>query len=147
MPLFKHQKTVSYSPKQMFDLVMDIESYPQFLPWCIDAKIIQILSQNGLIADVVMKFNIFTQKHRSKITTINDNNSYTINIESVSEVFEYLNSKWIFNPIVSGTDINFYMDFKFKSFVFQNLINILLKQVSSQIISKFEERARSIYHI
>jgi len=149
MSHFECRKILSYTPEEMFDLVVDIESYPEFLPWCADAKIIDRSSKavynEVLSADLTIKFNIMTQKYRSIITTKKDQDSYIIKIQSQHSVFEYLDSKWILGKHGSGSDVSFSTDFKFKSDFFQELIALFFEQVSVKIISKFEERAKKIY--
>ena len=94
MKQFECQRFINYKPRQIFDLIMDIEKYPQFLNWCNQAKIITIISDDGqnkeLIADLTIKFGIFMQKYSSKVTTASDNDTYIINIESQQEIFDYL---------------------------------------------------------
>ncbi len=149
MPRFECRKILSYTPEEMFDLIVDIESYPEFLPWCADAKIIDRSSKEVysqvLSADLTIKFNIMTQKYRSIITTKQDQDGYIIKIQSRHSVFEYLDSKWILSKQGSGSNVSFLIDFKFKSDLFQELIALFFEQVSVKIISKFEERAKKIY--
>ena len=67
MPSHKEIKILSYSANRMFDLVMDVESYPKFLPWCLAAKITNRFSDNHLNADLVINFKGFSQKYSSDI--------------------------------------------------------------------------------
>jgi coenzyme Q-binding protein COQ10 len=148
MPHFKFNKLVDYTPKQMFDLVMDIESYPEFLPWCLNAKIIEI-NNSEIIADLTIKFNILTQAYRSKISTLQNTDLCVINIESTQGIFEYLKSEWIFEMDHSSgepkTKITYSVNFKFKSLLFQKLVNVFFENISKKVISKFEARAKQIY--
>jgi coenzyme Q-binding protein COQ10 len=142
---FEHKKFVNYTAKQMFDLVSDVESYPEFLPWCSDAKIIQKLENSRFIADLTVRFNIFMQKYRSNVVVKSEGGIYFISVESVNGVFETLKCLWVFTPNESGADIRFEVDLEFKSSLFQELVVLLFEEVSRKIISKFESRAKKIY--
>jgi coenzyme Q-binding protein COQ10 len=144
MPYFECKKALNYTPEEIFDLIVDIESYPEFLPWCIDAKITDRSSQ-VLLADLTIKFNIVTQRYRSIVTTEQDKDNYVINIQSKHSVFEYLNSKWTVSKNNFGSDVGFFIDFKFKSYFFEELITLIFEKIASKIISKFEARAKKIY--
>ncbi len=145
MPHFSCKKTVYYSPLQMFDLVMDIESYHYFLPWCIGSKIIQKIDEAKLIADLTVKFNVFTQKYRSTVIALKEKNNYIIDIESTHNVFDYLRSRWVFSPENNGSSIIFELDFKFRVPFFEKLTISLFEKISAEIIARFETRAKTIY--
>jgi coenzyme Q-binding protein COQ10 len=129
----------------MFDLVMDIESYHYFLPWCIGSKIIQKIDEAKLIADLTVKFNVFTQKYRSTVIALKEKNNYIIDIESTHNVFDYLRSRWVFSPENNGSSIIFELDFKFRVPFFEKLTISLFEKISAEIIARFETRAKTIY--
>ena len=68
----KHQETryLPYTPEQMFDLVATIERYPEFLPWCKKAKIVEVISAHNLHADLLVNFKNFFEKYLGKLTLV-----------------------------------------------------------------------------
>jgi coenzyme Q-binding protein COQ10 len=145
MQHFEYKKFVPYTAKQMFNLVMDIESYPEFLPWCSDAKIIEKVSDVHLLADLTIRFNVFTQKYRSQVTSSIEAGHYFVTIDSDNEIFDILSSKWLFTANEGGADIEFIMDIGFRSSMFKGLMTMLFENMSQRIIAKFEARAKQVY--
>ncbi len=141
---FEHQKLLKYSPQQMFDLIMDIEKYPSFLPWCTKAIIIEH-NIDYLLADLVISFGLLSQTYRSKVVSIKNNDSFVIKINSKTAVFDYLNSSWDILKQGSMTKVVFKIDISFKSSMLQNLASLFIEEVSSKIILRYERRAEEIY--
>lgn len=164
MPSHKEIKTLPYTAKQMFDLVMDIEKYPQFLPWCLAAKITKIHKDNHLEADLVINFKGFSQKYSSDVRSskisapqsFTDANSiplnkgnideeYLISVAAIDGPFKNLVNSWEFKDIKDGCEIKFYIDFEFKSVILGKMIGMIFEKATSKMIDAFENRANSIY--
>ena len=159
MPSHKEQKTLPYNAKQMFDLVMDIEKYPQFLPWCLSAKITHRFSENHLNADMVINFKGFSQKYSSDVRAGKDiDGEFLISVVAIDGPFKNLVNSWQFknlphNPknIDAKTNQNencqveFFIDFEFKSIIFGKMIEMIFEKATSKMIDAFEKRAGSIY--
>ncbi len=142
---FKHQQIVPYSPKQMFDLVMDIPSYPEFLPWCSNAKIIE-QTQDQMLADLTVNFVVLAQTYRSKINTFClENQEYKIVISSDRNIFDLLDCCWLISADADKTNMQFSMDVQFKSGMLQNLANVFIQNISKEIIDLYQQRAQKIY--
>ena len=150
MKQFECQRFINYKPKQIFDLIMDIEKYPQFLNWCNQAKIINVISDDEqkkeLIADLTIKFGIFMQKYSSKVITSTNNGAYFINIESQQEIFDYLKCQWSLHATDVGSNVIFAMDVRFGSSMFEKIFDLMFQEISGKIISQFESRASQIYN-
>jgi coenzyme Q-binding protein COQ10 len=142
---FEHTKFVNYTAKQMFDLVLDIESYPDFLPWCSEAKIVQKITKDHAIADLTIGFKAFVQKYRSNVLARRQGEIYFVDVESVKGVFKTLKCSWVFIPCDSGVNVKFEIDLALKSSLLQGLIVLLFDEISRKIISRFESRAKKIY--
>lgn len=67
MPSFQESKSFSYPAHKIYALIMDIEKYPEFLPWCKQTKIIEKVSPNHLTADLLINFKNFFEKYRSEV--------------------------------------------------------------------------------
>ncbi|MDD3021507.1 MAG: type II toxin-antitoxin system RatA family toxin [Alphaproteobacteria bacterium] len=142
MPTYSEKKTLPYSADQMFDLVIDVEKYPEFLPWCIDCRIIN--KKDGWIyANLVIGYKLFREWFLSKIH-INDDRS--ISVEYVNGPLRYLSNTWKFIPHEDGTcTIDFYVDFEFKSVVFEKLMGVFFSEIVKRMVSAFVKRAEDLY--
>ncbi len=89
MPHHKEIKKLNYNPQKIVNLVMDIEKYPEFLPWCIGAKITEKTNNNKLKADLAIKFKGMFQKYSSDVTlTQISKNYFEIKAEATSGPFK-----------------------------------------------------------
>ena len=121
MPTWSEKRRLPYTPEQLYDLVVDVERYPEFLPWCLAAKIRK--RQGDMIhADLVIGFKMFRERFTSKITLSPPDR---IDVAYADGPFRYLDNHWIFVPTPDGTEIDFFVDFEFKNRVLQKVIEVL----------------------
>ena len=105
MPIHSESKILKYQPEQMFELVADVNSYPQFLPWCSAARIHSrsfIENNEVLEADLVISFKVFREKFGSKVTLIRS--EIQIITEYIDGPFKRMHSKWAFKGVNSGSE-------------------------------------------
>lgn len=138
-----------FSVKELHDLVLDIESYPEFLPWCSAARIIES-SDNKIIAELVVHFASFHEKYTSEVTVVppNDTGKYSkINVEMIEGPFNKLNNIWVFehDSKKNKTMVKFNIDFEFKSVILQKMMGAMFGIALKKMMSSFEERAKEIY--
>ena len=150
MPSHSEIKTLHYSAKQMFDLVLDVEKYPQFLPWCPAAKIIKRFDSKELNchfeADLVIHFKGFTQKYSSDVKAAkNLNGEFIINTTAIDGPFKNLVNHWQFQDITGGCQVKFFIDFEFKSLILDKMIGMIWQKATNKMIAAFETRAQTIY--
>lgn len=126
----------------MFDLVADIESYPEFLPWCVGARIRE-RKGNVVIADLIIGFKMFRERFTSEVTL--NEAECRIDVRYTEGPFRYLNNHWIFEDHPKGTAIDFYVDFEFKSRILQRVIQTLFHEAVRRMVAAFEARARALY--
>lgn len=144
MPSFEQIKVLPYQPQKLFDLVLDVESYPKFLPWCSASRIISENNQE-VIAELVIQLKGFSEKYNSRVTTeITDDGIYLINTVAISGPFEYLRSTWQFVPCTAGTELKFFIDFKMESVILDKLIGTYFTKATEKMIVAFENRAKEI---
>jgi coenzyme Q-binding protein COQ10 len=142
MPTHAEKRHLPYSQKQLFDLVAEVERYPEFLPWC---KACRITKQEGNVffADLVVRFKVFTERFVSKVTLHPDE---LVDVEYINGPFRYLNNHWRFIPQEDGSCvIDFYVDFEFRSKMLQAVIGLLFNEAVSRMVAAFEARARELY--
>ena len=138
-----HEKRfVDHSPKQMFDLVSNVKKYPDFLPWCLGSR---ILNNDGdvLIADLIIGFQIYREKFRSKVVL--NKNKNIIEVFYEDGPFKHLSNKWEFKKFNKGCEINFYLEFEFKNIFFQTIMEKLFSEAVKRMVEAFEKRAENVY--
>lgn len=146
MPTHAENRSMPYSAKQMYDLVADVASYPEFLPWCSAARIRQTKEVDDKIvmdADLVIAFKVFRERFGSRVTM--SPNETTIIVEYLDGPFKYLKNSWNFVQTESGCDVDFFVDFEFKSKVLQTLIGVVFGEAMRRIVGAFEDRAKQLY--
>ena len=143
MPTHSDKRVLPYTPQQMFDLVLDIEKYPEFLPWCNNAHIKE-RGEGFIIGDLTIGYKLMSSTYRSKVVF----EPYTkIDIDYVEGPFKKLKNHWRFKPEDGGKkcEIDFFIDFEFKSSLFQHMIEFVFNEAVMAMINAFETRAKAIY--
>ena len=139
-------KYLPYTAKEMFDLVADISSYPEFLPWCAAARVRKEI-QKGVVkqieADLVISFKVFREKFGSRVLL--DASKFTIETEYLDGPFRHMHSVWSFNNSEQGCEVNFNVDFEFKNVMLQSIIGLVFNDAMQRIVRAFERRAADLY--
>lgn len=147
MPTFRTTRPVRHSADQMFALVADVERYPEFLPLCEDLRILRrVQSGEGietLVASMTVGYKAIRESFTSRVTL--DNPRLQINVEYVNGPFKYLENRWTFRPTPTGSDIDFYINYEFKSFALGLLMGTVFDKAFRKFAEAFEERAEIIY--
>ena len=139
---YKIVKELNYSDKQMFDLIIDVEKYPEFLPWCKSTNIYD-KDTNIFYSDMEIGFNLIKEKFTSKVTTLH---SKKIHSEAISGPFNKMNNIWeIENISHDKCRITLNIEFDFKSFLLRNLMGKLFEVSAIKMIDAFENRANYLY--
>ncbi len=142
MPTHAEQRLLPYTQEQLFDLVAAVDKYPEFLPWCIGARI-NSQKDDVILADLIIGFKMFREKFTSRVTL--DQEKMRIDVEYMDGPFRYLNNHWIFEPHPDGCNIDFFVDFEFKSMLLQKTIGMLFNEAVHRMIAAFEARAHDLY--
>ncbi len=147
MQSFSQTKKVKYSSKEMFDLVMDIESYPHFLPWCKDAKITHHIFDDNIHADLLINFKNIFETYTSDIKFKKIKDDYYIHVVAIKGPFRHLVNNWHFSKIDDNNcKIDFDVEFEFSSKILTKLIGLIFKEASKKMMKAFEDRASKIYN-
>src|SRR5579859_4642964 len=142
MAKYAEQRLLPYTPEQLFDLVADIERYPEFLPWCVGAR---IRERNGdcIKADLAIGFKMYRERFTSVVTLEPPSR---IHVTYSDGPFRYLENHWKFEAGENGGCIvDFYVDFEFKSKMLQRVIEVLFNEAVRRMVAAFESRARHLY--
>ncbi len=142
MPKHVEQRVLRHSPQQMFELVADVERYPQFLPWCLGTRVTK-RDGDSLDADMLIGFRMFRERFGSHVEL--DRASREINVRYTHGPFRYLVNNWQFLPHAEGCEIDFYVDFEFRSRLLQKIMGALFTEAVHRMVRAFEARAGDIY--
>ncbi len=142
MPTHAERRVLPYTSEQLFKLVSEIERYPEFLPWCIAARH-RKREGNVVWSDLIIGFRMIREKFTSKVTLDAPNK---IDVEYVDGPLRYLRNHWEFIDLPDGCcEIDFYVEFEFKSKILQKLIGALFHEAVTRMVRAFEARARDLY--
>ncbi|MFZ5608619.1 MAG: type II toxin-antitoxin system RatA family toxin [Pseudomonadota bacterium] len=142
MPRHRERKVLPYTPEQMFDLIADVERYPEFLPWCIGARVIS-RSESAMLADLIIGFKVFRERFTSRVHLERPGH---IHVSYIRGPLKYLRNDWRFSPCQeNGCIVDFFVDFEFKNRLFEKLVGALFSEATRRMIDAFEARALSLY--
>ncbi|MCX8639492.1 MULTISPECIES: type II toxin-antitoxin system RatA family toxin [unclassified Gilliamella] len=131
-----------YSVEQMFALVNDIAKYPEFVPDCIASGIIK--KQDNIIAAFIEVEKFGFKKSFTTLNQLNEPNS--IDITLLEGPFKHLTGQWLFTPIEQNRcKISFRLDFEFKNKLLDLTFTPVFKEVMTNMVNAFSQRARQIY--
>jgi coenzyme Q-binding protein COQ10 len=142
MTVHAERRVIRHSPQELYDLVADVRSYPQFLPWCMAARI-RHEDRFSLAADLIIGFQMFREKFTSHVDLSPEN--FEIDVNYAEGPFKYLTNKWRFLPHPEGCEIDFYVDFEFNSRLLQSVIETLFTEAVRRMVKAFEDRADDLY--
>jgi coenzyme Q-binding protein COQ10 len=145
MSVKTHNETrlLPYTADQMFDLVADVARYPEFLPWCMGARIRE-QTDTILLADLMIGFKMVRERFSSRVHL--DRDAKRIDVEYINGPFRTLQNHWTFYPTDDGgCRIEFFLEFEFSSLMLQKLIGMLFHEAVRRMVAAFETRAKQLY--
>lgn len=147
MPAFNSSRTVGFSPEQMFDLVADVERYPEFLPLC-EGLIVRRRStlddgREVLLADMTVGYKAIRETFTSRVTL--DRSTLRIDVEYVDGPFSHMENIWRFKADGTYTTVVFSINYQFKSRMLGLLMGGMFDQAFRRFADAFEKRAAIIY--
>jgi coenzyme Q-binding protein COQ10 len=148
MPRFSNKRRVLHTADQMFDLVADVERYPEFVPLCAALKVRQRNAKpDGLeviVADMTVSFKLVKETFSSRVTL--DRAGRKILVEYVSGPFSTLENRWTFEPKEGDAcDVTFFIAYEFKSRMLAMLMGTMFDTAFARLSVAFEKRADAIY--
>lgn len=149
MPTFSTNRRLPFTPRQMFDLVADVERYPQFLPLCEGLVVHSRERLDGnevLVADMTAGYHAIKETFRSRVAL--DATALTVNVKGVPGSpgpFRTIENRWRFQPAPGGCEVQFFIAYEFKSAMLQMLVGSLFDRAFRRYVRAFEERAQHIY--
>jgi coenzyme Q-binding protein COQ10 len=147
MPSFRTTRQVRHSPIEMFNLVADVERYPEFVPLCEDLRIRRrVQSGEGietLVAEMSVGYKAIRETFATRVTL--DEPRLRILVEYIEGPFSYLENRWTFRPDPAGCAVEFYIAYEFKNFALRMLMGAMFETAFRKFAEAFEARADVIY--
>ena len=148
MPQFSTSRPVKHSAGEMFDLVADVERYPQFVPLCRSLKVRNRISEpegvGVLIADMTVAYKLISETFTSRVTL--DRANLCILVEYLDGPFSRLENRWTFRPAGEGScDVEFFISYEFKSRMLAVLMGSMFDLAFRRFAAAFEQRADLVY--
>ena len=146
MPKASVKRLIECNKNQLIDLVLDIEKYPEFVPFCLNAQVYEKKKQGELtliIADLTIGKGVFKDTYKSDVR-FNKKDS-TIKVTNIGGPLNHLKNNWYFKELDNETEISFDIDFeienKFLNIVMTKSFNFALDKIADA----FQKRAESLY--
>lgn len=148
MPRFSSKRRVQHTAPQMFDLVADVERYPEFVPLCQSLKIRQRTPQPDgtevVIADMTVSFKLVRESFTSQVTL--DRPNLKITVEYLKGPFSNLENRWTFEAkSETECDVGFFLSYEFKSRMLAMLMGAMFDAAFARFSAAFEKRADVVY--
>ncbi len=148
MPAFHTVKNVPHTPNQMFELVADVEKYPEFVPLCESLRV-RRRTQSGdgieiLVADMSVGYKSIRETFTTRVTL--DRQRLRIDVEYIDGPFRFLENRWKFlKQGESGCEVDFHIAYEFRNFALGMLMGAMFDRAFRKFTSAFEARARQVY--
>ena len=148
MPKASVKRTINCSKEDLINLVLNIEDYPKFIPYCLNAKIYEKKLYNDdqlIIADLTIGKGLFKDTYKSDVKYIKKDD--IILVKNIDGPLKYLDNKWQFVKIGKLTEVSFDVDFELKNKFLNILMTKSFKYGLDKIADAFQKRAEELYHL
>lgn len=148
MPQFSTTHRVQHSAADMFDLVADVERYPQFVPLC-QSLTVRRRSTDGegrevVVADMTVAYKFIRETFTSRVTL--DRPNLTILVEYLEGPFRRMNNRWSFHPVSeTSCEVEFFLTYEFRSRTLAMLMGGVFDAAFRRFAAAFERRADQVY--
>ena len=136
---------INSKKETIYKVIANIEDYPNFLPWCIGARIIDTKNVSDFViqkAELMISFKSFRERFVSEVKL--DKNNWTINIVSNKKPFKLLEGRWIIIEKKESCEVSFELQFELKSVILEKIIGLVFFQSVKSIVKAFEEQCLKI---
>jgi coenzyme Q-binding protein COQ10 len=148
MPQFSTKRRVQHSASDMFDLVADVEHYPEFVPLCRSMSIRKRSQDDAgreiIVADMMVAYKLVRETFTSRVTL--ERGKLEILVEYLEGPFQKMNNRWNFRPAGDGAcDIEFFIAYEFRSRTLGVLMGAMFEAAFRRFAAAFERRADKVY--
>jgi len=147
MPKASVKRLIECDKDKLIELVLDIEKYPKFIPYCLDSKIYEKKEESDLIliiADLTIGKGPFKDTYKSDIKFNKKENS--IHVTNINGPLKHLDNKWHFKNCECGTEISFDVDFELKNKFLNILMSKSFQYGLDKIADAFQKRANNLFN-
>ena len=148
MPSLRQQHVSPYSAQQLFELVADVERYPEFLPWCRAARIVS-RGQGEFLGELLISFKHISESYTSRVQLFPaaaPDAPSRIEVTMTKGPFSHLVNNWQFTPRPEGgTQVEFSLDFGFRSKLLEKMIGPMFSNAAEKMGDAFQTRAEALY--
>jgi coenzyme Q-binding protein COQ10 len=142
MPRHQEARHLPYSAEQMYALVADVGSYDEFLPWVMAVRV-RSDSETEMVADLIVGFRALREQFTSRVVKHRPDR---ICVDYLDGPLKYLHNEWSFRDDgQGGCEVDFCVDFAFKSGLFNQLAGTMFDAALRKMIGAFETRADALY--
>jgi coenzyme Q-binding protein COQ10 len=149
MPKFNSRRLINHSAPQMFDLVADVERYPEFVPLCKSLRV-RGRKPNGegretLIADMSVGYKMINEQFTSRVVL--DKPRLRVVVEYIDGPFSHMENIWTFRDEPDGKRslVTFFIDYEFRNRMLGSLMGTMFDTAFRKFAQAFEERANGLY--
>lgn len=137
MSRHEESRVLPYSVPAVFDVVADVERYPEFLPWCLASRVYDC-GEDSFTADLVIGYKVLRESYTSRVHLVPNQ---SVRIEYLSGPFKHLENTWSFCATPEGgCRVDFCIDFEFRSRLLQHLASGLFTEIVHAMVQAFENR-------
>ena len=147
MPSASITKKIPCSKKHLIEMVLDIEKYPEFVPWCLGGKIHTNIDKGSTLeitADLTIGKSFFSETYKSFV--IYDKSADSLHVTNIGGPLKHLENKWTFRQTGDSSEVDFHVDFELKN----NILNVLMIKTFDlglkKIAGAFEKRANELFN-
>jgi len=147
MPAASIKKIIPCKKKDLIEMILDIEKYPEFVPWCLDGKIHKKTDRSDILemeADLTVGKKFLNQTYKSHVTYYKDKDKIIVN--NIGGPLKHLKNEWEIKEINSQSEISFKIDFEIKNIVYNMIMTKSFDQGLRNIANAFEERAIQLFN-
>jgi len=146
MPTASIKKEISCTKEKLIEMVLDIEKYPEFVPWCIDSKIYTNIDKGKTVeitADLTIGKSFFNETYKSFV--IYDKSSDSIHVTNMEGPLKHLENKWFFTQNGESSEVDFHVDFELKNKILNMFMTKTFDVGLKKIADAFEKRAVDLF--
>jgi len=146
MPTASIKKEIPCTKEKLIEMVLDIEKYPEFVPWCIDSKIYKNIDKGKTVeitADLTIGKSFFNETYKSFV--IYDKSSDSIHVTNMEGPLKHLENKWFFKQNGENSEVDFHVDFELKNKILNMLMIKTFDIGLKKIADAFERRAIDLF--
>jgi len=147
MPSASITKKISCTKKNLIEMVLDIEKYPEFVPWCLGGKIHTIIDKGNIVeitADLTIGKSFFSETYKSFV--VYDKSADSIHVTNIGGPLKHLENKWNFRQTGDSSEIDFHVDFELKNKILNILMIKTFDMGLKKIADAFEKRAKELFN-